>query len=246
MLWTRPGMVFLANLDLNGSATNLITRTSLRRCLGSAISISFWLCVAMGFVTAAQASAKSVQSATDVAAGTESPFALADFDGDKRLDVATVQVGQIGASDTQYWIHFRLSSGIRQLIPLTAPLGGLRIASQDVNGDSFVDLVVTTVWHDLPVAVLLNDGRGNFTVHDPRGFLAAPAAPYHSAVSAVTTRSDVAAALLSRTLSSSSDVIQRTASPADDGSLLFASVSQHKALALMQSVLGRAPPVFRI
>ena len=197
----------------------------------------------MAIATSAQAAAKPAQTASEVASQADSPFAIADFDGDQQLDIATVQVGQVGASDTRYWIHFRLSSGLRQLIPLTAPLGGLRIASQDVNGDSFIDLIVTTAWHELPVAVLLNDGRGNFTVRDPHGFPAAMAARQTGAASALVTSGDIAAALVSRNSSSRCENVQRATSHPQRSGFFRASLSQHRSLGLVESVLGRAPPV---
>ena len=44
---------------------------------------------------------------------------------------------------------------------------------RDVNGDNALDLVVTTAWLNRPVAVLVNDGHGNFAVSDPGSFPAA-------------------------------------------------------------------------
>jgi hypothetical protein len=99
-----------------------------------------------------------------------SHLAIADFDGDDRPDMATVQVGLGTASHAGYWIDFELSAGARQSIRLTAPVGGLEIASRDVNGDRSVDLVVTTAWLSEPVAVLLNDGHGNFTYREAAAF----------------------------------------------------------------------------
>jgi hypothetical protein len=52
-------------------------------------------------------------------------------------------------------------------VTITAPAGGLQISSRDVNGDSFPDVIVTTAWTNTPVAVLLNDGVGNFTSSSP-------------------------------------------------------------------------------
>jgi hypothetical protein len=94
------------------------------------------------------------------------PFAIGDFDGDSRPDLATVRVGQISASNARYWINFELSAGSRQLIYFTAPVGGLEITTRDVNGDESVDLVVTTALLARPVAILLNDGHGKFTYRD--------------------------------------------------------------------------------
>jgi hypothetical protein len=99
-----------------------------------------------------------------------SHFAVADFDGDSKPDLATVQVGQITASRARYWILLEMSAGVRQFIGVTAPVGGLEIAPRDVNGDNSLDLIVTTPWLNRPVAVLLNDGHGNFTLRDPEAF----------------------------------------------------------------------------
>lgn len=240
MFGTHPEVLFLA------SVLNLMTRTPHKARVSSAITAALWLCLAAFFTTAVQAAAKPEETATEIATHTDAPFAIADFDGDAQLDIATVQVGQIGASDTRYWIHFRLSSGVRQLIPVTAPLGGLHIASRDVNGDSFVDLVVTTAWHELPVTVLLNDGRGNFTPRDPHSFPAVMAPSPASAVSAGRPGNDIAVALLSRNSPSRCETVQAVTSPARNGTPLRPSASQVKSLQLVELVLGRAPPFLRV
>src|SRR5215475_6550435 len=110
------------------------------------------------------------RSAAEGMARAGSHFAIADFDGDSRPDMATVQAGLGGAADKRYRIDFELSAGVRQSIGLTAPAGGLEIASRDVNGDRNLDLVVTTAWLSQPVAVLLNDGHGNFTYREAASF----------------------------------------------------------------------------
>jgi hypothetical protein len=97
-------------------------------------------------------------------------FTIADFDGDAQPDVATVQAGSVVASQTNYWIHFAFSAGHQRSVSFFAPTGGLQLSSRDVNGDSFVDVVVSTRLANQPVAVLLNDGRGNFREADVRGF----------------------------------------------------------------------------
>src|SRR5271155_1857118 len=89
-------------------------------------------------------------------------FAIADFDGDALPDFATVQPGPMMASRTSYWIQFNFSLGTQRSFEVSAPPGGLQIASRDVNGDSFLDLIISTRIANEPVAVLLNDGRGNF------------------------------------------------------------------------------------
>lgn len=100
----------------------------------------------------------------------KSEFAIADFDGDSLPDLATVQASSGNVVDTRYWIAFQMSGGARQVLGITGPTGGVQISSKDVNGDDFADVVVTTAWTNLPVAVLLNDGKGNFTAYSPSNF----------------------------------------------------------------------------
>jgi len=96
-----------------------------------------------------------------------SQFAIADFDGDQLPDFATVQMGKMTGSAAHYFIQIELSRGTLQTVSLVAPLGGLEIILRDVNGDQALDLVVSAQWLKGPVAVLLNDGHGNFTVAAP-------------------------------------------------------------------------------
>ncbi len=97
-------------------------------------------------------------------------FAIADFDGDRLPDVATVETGPSEAAQTRYWIQFAFGGGSRAAVTVSGPTGGLQIASQDVNGDSFLDLIISTELANEPVAVLLNDGTGNFSLSDVSKF----------------------------------------------------------------------------
>jgi hypothetical protein len=90
-------------------------------------------------------------------------FAIGDFDGDQKPDLATVQVDPYTQRDARYSIHLQLSFGTSSAIGLTAPFGGLLLSAKDVNGDSAIDLVVTTVVGHKLVTVLVNDGHGNFS-----------------------------------------------------------------------------------
>jgi hypothetical protein len=91
-------------------------------------------------------------------------FAIADFDGDHRPDLAIIQAEASGTGSTEYWIELQLSTSGEQSIEVVAPTGGLRIEAIDVNnGNHFVDLVVTTAWLRQPVAIFINDGHGRFS-----------------------------------------------------------------------------------
>jgi hypothetical protein len=101
------------------------------------------------------------------------PFAIADFDGDRHPDLASVQTGPNNSGKTDYWIQLQLSASGRQTIRLAAPTGGLFIEARDVNGDRAIDLVLVTAWFREPVAIFLNDGHGSFSRVEPAAFPAA-------------------------------------------------------------------------
>ncbi|HTB93536.1 MAG TPA: VCBS repeat-containing protein [Candidatus Sulfotelmatobacter sp.] len=100
-------------------------------------------------------------------------FAIADFDGDLQPDMAFIRAIRAGASTTEYTVDLKLSSGPRPAIGIRGPAGGLQITPQDVNGDKFADLVVTSVLDEQFVAIFLNDGKGNFTPANASDFPAA-------------------------------------------------------------------------
>ena len=89
-------------------------------------------------------------------------FAIADFDGDSQPDTATIRVAWDSSPSAEYLLELRLSSGSRPSIGILGPAGGLRVTPQDVNGDKIADLVVTSAFDAHFVAILLNDGKGNF------------------------------------------------------------------------------------
>jgi hypothetical protein len=129
----------------------------------------FWLLflTGLGIAPAVRADLRSVPSTS---AGPGLPFAVADFDGDLRPDLAVVHIGRSDASRTEYWIRLQLSGAGTQTILIAAPTGGLQIAVRDVNGDHALDLVVTTAWLKQPIAILLNDGHGSFSRVEPDAF----------------------------------------------------------------------------
>ena len=98
-------------------------------------------------------------------------FAIADFDGDRKLDLATVEAQRGSSSNTtRYSIRLQLTAGAAQIFGVTAPAGGLQIVARDVNGDNAPDVLISTAWLHKQVAVLLNDGHGNFKLADPAAF----------------------------------------------------------------------------
>lgn len=116
------------------------------------------------FGAAARPSSTSTPNSSSVVTAS---FAIADFDGDRKPDMATVEVQKVGSSArTQYSIRFELTAGTTQVFGVTAPAGGLQIIARDVNGDDALDLLVSTAWLHQQVAVLLNDGHGNFILAD--------------------------------------------------------------------------------
>lgn len=130
---------------------------------------SLFLCFLAGWANRAEAGPPS-QGTRAFSPGANLNFAIADFDGDRKPDLATVEIETVNSSTARYSIRFQLSTGAGQAIGVTAALGGLQITSRDVNGDDALDLVVATTWLHQPVAILLNDGHGKFNPVDPSAF----------------------------------------------------------------------------
>ena len=120
-------------------------------------------------VVAASDSRSAPTASSAISPAPDSSFAIADLDGDHRPDIASVQPGR-GGLRGGYWVGLRLSEAGRRYIRLAGPSGGLRVEARDVNGDNAVDLVFATAWLGKPVAVLLNDGHGNFSQAKPSSF----------------------------------------------------------------------------
>ena len=99
-----------------------------------------------------------------------SSFAIADFDGDGRPNLATVQPTWNSSSLSIYRVQVQMGDGGLQSTDFVGPTGGIRIAARDVNGDAIPDLIVSSPWREEPVGVLLNDGRGAFSPVDPTSF----------------------------------------------------------------------------
>jgi hypothetical protein len=141
------------------------------RCLLAVLSVlALFALAGAGTVTpAAQAAIRL--PATLVAPTTSGlPFTVADFDGDHQPDLASVQTGSGDSGD--YWVRLRLSTAGRRYVHFAAPQGGLLIEARDVNGDKVPDLIFGSARLSRPVAILLNDGHGNFSEVDPTAYIA--------------------------------------------------------------------------
>ena len=135
------------------------------RCLYRSLCLVFFAALLSGAAAAAD-----LPGAPASSLGPNLPFSIADFDGDSKPDLASVQAGKSDLGRTDYWIQLQLSVARRQTFQIVAPLGGLQIVARDVNGDNALDLVLTTTWLRQPVAILLNDGHGIFSRVDPGVF----------------------------------------------------------------------------
>jgi VCBS repeat protein len=94
-------------------------------------------------------------------------FVFADLDGDQKPDLASVELQSQRSEPANYWIHLQLSHGAESAIDVRAPFGGLQVAARDVNGDDKLDLILTSNLDAGFIAVLLNDGHGNFSAAPP-------------------------------------------------------------------------------
>jgi hypothetical protein len=127
----------------------------------------------LGLAASTGATGVNTQNLPSASFGVSSEFAIADFDGDVRPDLASIQADPNDSGNTNYCIQFELSSVGRRSISLVAPAGGLSIEARDVNGDHAVDLVLATAWLREPVAIFLNNGHGGFLRAEPAAFPAA-------------------------------------------------------------------------
>ena len=134
------------------------------------LSLGICLWLLFGLLCAGAAGSAEVRNAPVPASGPGAQIAVADFDGDHYPDLASVQANSTAGRRTSYCIHLRLSRAAQQSIQVFGPIGGLEIAALDVNGDHAIDLVLTAAWFRRPVAILLNDGHGNFSRVEPSAY----------------------------------------------------------------------------
>jgi hypothetical protein len=116
-----------------------------------------------GLVFGGTAARAYAENPTATPLGPGLTFAIADFDGDRRPDFASIRAGQDGCGSSDYSIQISLSQFGRQSLHLLAPAGGLVIEARDVDGNHTIDLLLSTAWRKQPVAIFLNDGHGGFS-----------------------------------------------------------------------------------
>lgn len=206
----------------------------------TALRAGLFVC-ALAALTARGAIAEPAQDAFAQAGEWNSHFAIGDFDGDSQPDLATVQGGS-GRSGTRYWIRLEFGTGLRDSIGVIAPSGGLHITSRDVNGDHFLDLVISTAWQHRPVAVLLNDGHGKFTLRDPAQFANAVVENDFSWAPACHEVKNGVAAILTRTFSGMCEASNLGTSAAVPREPLAFEDSPDTNCSAMGGIFGRAPP----
>ena len=213
-----------------------------RRIIPLPVALRVCLLVLVGSFFAgipAQAQASNVSLPVS---GSRLAFAIDDFDGDLRPDLASVQSVSNNSSGTIYRVQFQLSAAGQQSIPLVGPSGGLRIATRDVNGDDFPDVIVSSAWREEPLAVLVNDGRGAFSLTDPTSFPRAFGGSGKALNAKLPQPTDTVATtprLPVGDFSGSKYLLH--ASPAR-GSIPRANSASFRSL-ILGSLLGRAPPI---
>jgi hypothetical protein len=203
------------------------------------------LCFVAAVACQADAAANSTRHSQASAPGINSYFAIADFDGDQKPDLATIEV-QKGSSSrtTQYSIRFQLTAGIAQVFGVIAPSGGLQIVARDVNGDNALDLLVTTALQHKQVAVLLNDGHGKFRLADASEFPAAIQENGRRWNSGAILLDDCSALVRLEYPAGEFDCESKFDEPQSYFELAHITVCQGSSRPSLFSLLGRAPPSF--
>jgi hypothetical protein len=170
-------------------------------------------------------------------------FAVADLDGDRKPDMASVVVENVRASSTSYAIRLQFGGGGDSYIGVKGPFGGLRLAIRDVNGDDSLDLVVMSVAERRVVQVLLNDGHGKFSVAEAGSYASVESDIEFAFREREPGPTDQMVLAEART-SFDTDVVRRYASLSHD--VEFALEVRNKSAASFResgSAPGRSPPV---
>jgi hypothetical protein len=202
-------------------------------------------CLVLGVAGRANAASPATRQSPVSSAGFNSSFAIADFDGDRKPDLATVEVQKGNSSSTsQYSIRLQLTAGAVQVFGVIAPAGGLQIVARDVNGDDALDVLVSTAWQHQQVAVLLNDGHGKFTLADAGAFPAASRGSRRDWTSGTPAFSDSTVLVRTEYPPGGLDRESEFDGPRVQFERVRASVPTGSTRLFLFSLLGRAPPTF--
>jgi hypothetical protein len=212
---------------------------------GAAVPALLSLCCALAFAQSTEAACGAPPCASTFPAKLNAHFAIADLDGDRKPDLATVEIENANsASRMRYLIRFELTAGAPQVIGVTAPAGGLQIVARDVNGDEMLDLLVSTEWLNQPVAILLNDGHGNFTLSEPGAFGGVVWEAESWWRAAGFEIRDASAAILSRNFSNDAAESASFSLPQQSRGTVVCTTAHATGFSEVLSVFGRAPPAF--
>ena len=202
-------------------------------------------CLVLGVAGRANAASPATRQSPVSSAGFNSSFAIADFDGDRKPDLATVEVQKGNSSSTsQYSIRLQLTAGAVQVFGVIAPAGGMQIVARDVNGDDALDVLVSTAWQHQQVAVLLNDGHGKFTLADAGAFPAASRGSRRDWTSGTPAFSDSTVLVRTEYPPGGLDRESEFDGPRVQFERVRASVPTGSTRLFLFSLLGRAPPTF--
>jgi hypothetical protein len=210
---------------------------------GATLRALLILCVVLSASCRLDARGASATHPQTFLQGFHSGFAIADFDGDRKPDLATVEIENGNSSKTaRYSIRFQLTLGTGQVFGVTAPPGGLQIMARDVNGDSALDVLVSTAWAHQEVAVLVNDGHGNFTLADPGAYPEAKLENAQNWNSVAIPLCDSAALLRIEYSSGDFDATSRFAGARSEAGRIFLQDSPGSTQFSLLTAFGRAPP----
>lgn len=210
---------------------------------GATLRALLILCVVFGAACRIDARGASTTPPQNFLQGLHSGFAIADFDGDRKPDLATVEIENGSSSKTaRYSIRFQLTLGTEQVFGVTAPPGGLQIVARDVNGDHALDVLVSTAWAHEEVAVLVNDGHGNFTLADPAAYPEAKLENAQNWNSGAIPPCDSAALLRTEYPTGDFDATSRFAGGRREAGRVFLQDSPGSTRFSLLPAFGRAPP----
>jgi hypothetical protein len=223
-------------------------RTAVRATLLFCCAALLLFCAGLIPAPAAATVASQAQDSSHAAIRANSSFAIADFDGDRRPDLATAEIEPSNSRFTRYLIRLQLAAGpglhkqAGQSIGVTGAFGLPRISAIDVNGDHALDLVLTAAGQQQPIAILLNDGRGKFSLANPRDFPAgALDSPWRWGPASHPLQ-DAAVLIPARTPQAAARNARHSFVPRQLAESRFSSSRGFPPDPLRSSPLGRAPP----